>query len=44
MCTGSGTVVPDLVIFSFALPFVVNGDLIEFSGDQFFLKYLLSML
>ena len=28
--TGSGTAVPDLVIFSFILPFLVFGDLIKF--------------
>ena len=27
MCTGSGTVAPDLAIFSFALTFVLYGDL-----------------
>ena len=29
-CTRSGTVVPNLIIFSFVLPFIIYGDLIEF--------------
>ena len=29
-CTGSGKVVPDLVKFSFVLPFIVFGDFIKF--------------
>ena len=34
--TGSGTVVPDLVIFSFVLTFIFYEDSF---GDEFFLKY-----
>ena len=42
--TGSGTVVPDLVIFSFVLPFIVFGDLIKFletNSSQIFIKHVM---